>query len=223
MNNDVYAIIPTKDRNYDLSELLDSLRLNGIDPFNTLIINNGGPLATWFHRQGLVVEDREDTPHIYQQWNAGLEWAESRWGPGMSHYVMILNDDVVLPRDFVHDCLYALNRTSATIAYPNQHNRPSDLYQGHSGPTSLEDRVTGYAFMVSGASGIRLDEDFKWWYGDDDLDWRARADYGGTVLVAETYVQHKYPSQSTNASAERSAQAGRDRETFIKKHGVAPW
>jgi hypothetical protein len=84
-------------------------------------------------------------------------------------------------------------------------------------------RITGYCFVVNGSHGLRCDERFKWWYGDDDADWQARRYHNGTWEVDDVTVKHLYPSESTNARPELLAQADRDRETFIQKWGKAPW
>jgi GT2 family glycosyltransferase len=225
MTMDIYAVIPTCDRPRELDHLIYSLRDNGVDAFHTLIIDNGTqPLNSWYYRNAVIVQDDDRTPHIYQQWNFGLEWAAVKHADGRKdHMVMVLNDDVVLPLGFAVQMENALTESGATIAFPNQHGLSTSTRLFEPGPINLVHRVTGYAFAVAGQHGIRCDEDFKWWYGDDDLDWRARADYYGTIQVQDATVRHLHPNVSTTGSEERTGQAGRDRETFIRKHGKAPW
>lgn len=218
-----YAVIPTYNRPMELEALLYSLQVNGVDRFNTLIINNGDPLDSWFYRHAIVVEDDNRDPHIYEQWNWGLAWAAHKHGRRVAHHVAILNDDVELPADFMIRMQDVLMKSSATIAFPNQHGATKPFHRSGYGKVDTLQRLTGYAFVVNGHHGIRCDERFKWWYGDDDLDRQARERYLGTYLVHDVTVTHKHPDESTNSSPERQRQAGLDRQTFIDKYGAPPW
>lgn len=218
---DWFTVIPTKDRPNELLALLDSLTVNGVaDPSKLLIINNGKSLPGWAHVKATVMADTDSRPHIYRQWNWGLDWA-FRVADGKPHAVAVLNDDVKLPPNFAAKMIQCLRDTEVTIAFPDQGPGITNRPPGH-GLEWHHKRITGYAFVVNGAHGIRCDENFKWWYGDDDLDWQARRDFQGTWEVDVT-VKHLYPSESTNASPERLAQASADRETFIRKWGKPPW
>jgi len=234
---DWYTVIPTKDRPAELGNLVDSLMANGVaDPSTILIINNGKPsgVPEWLRDRAVILPDGNRGAHIYQQWNWGLDWAQrlatgvnrpDKW-PTHPHAVAILNDDVELPADFAARMIECLRDTDVTIAFPDQGpgivNQPPPKHADPSNKLDYDKRITGYAFVVNGKHGIRCDENFKWWYGDDDLDWQARRDFNGTWEVDVT-VKHLYPSESTNADPERAAQAARDRETFISKWGKAPW
>jgi hypothetical protein len=223
---DMYAVIPSYNRPKELRNLIGELHCQGV-PFGNIKVIVAGevPEGIAGYVPYFVLRDEHagwNPEHIYRHWNHGLDWAANE-ANGRPHCVAILNDDVCLPDNFVPWIKWIMNSIGPTIAFPNQHGRATSLLNCEPGPTPLTERVTGYAFVVNGQHGIRLDTDFVWWYGDDDLDWRARADYSGTYLVQGVTVEHLYPSQSTVASAELSAQAGRDRETFIRKHGRGPW
>jgi GT2 family glycosyltransferase len=237
-----YAVIPTHNRRKEALELLNQLAFQGVKPQHIMVIDN----SDWGYRifndvmrfePGVRYRwDGDTTPHIYQMWNRGLEWAQDKatrfpsmdheyakvLGAVSEHCVAVLNDDVVLPNNFVDRMTEVMETSNPTIAFPNQHGHRVGLFNKTPGPVDLSHRTSGYCFVVNGLSGIRLDEDFKWWYGDDDLDWRAR-EMNGTYMVQDVTVHHLYPSESTNNSPERSAQARIDRETFVKKHGRAPW
>ena len=223
-----YTVIPTCNRPKELGDLIDTLITNQVGgKERVLVINNGEPLGLYIWDRATVIYDPDQEPHIYQMWNLGLEWAERMStrdnGTVRPHAVAILNDDVRLPPDFAAKMTAALRESTATIAFPNQFGASADRVNTSPGATLLHRRVTGYAFVVNGTHGIRCDENFKWWYGDDDLDWRARCEYRGTHLVQGVTVDHLYPSQSTNRSHKLTAQAELDRATFIRKHGRAPW
>jgi hypothetical protein len=82
--------------------------------------------------------------------------------------------------------------------------------------------MIGYAFALRGSAGLFADEDLCWWWGDSDLDWRARG-AGGVTSVHVPGLVHHDPNGYTNRCVELSTQAGRDRETFRAKHGFLPW
>lgn len=225
-----YAVIPTHNRRKEVLELLNQLAFQGVKPEHIMVIDN----SDWGLRivndvcrfePGVRYRfDSDTTPHIYQMWNRGLDWAfdQASLLTGDAHCVAVLNDDVVLPNNFVDRMTEVMETSNPTIAFPNQHGHRIGLFNKTPGPVDLSHRTAGYCFVVNGLSGIRLDEDFKWWYGDDDLDWRAR-DMNGTYMVQDVTVHHLHPNESTNNSPERLAQARIDRETFVKKHGRAPW
>lgn len=222
---DWYTVVPTKNRPTELGNLMDSLMANGVaDPGTILIINNGSDkgVPEWMNDRALIIADENPEPHIYRMWNIGLDWA-ARLADGRPHAVAILNDDVELPPNFAARMIEDLENTGCTITFPDQGPGIYNQYPGASMHGRAQKRITGYAFVVNGQHGIRCDEDFKWWYGDDDLDWQARRDYNGTWEVPGVTVKHAHPGASTHASPALTAQAGRDRETFIKKWGKAPW
>lgn len=227
-----FAVIPTYNRPKELMALVNQLLYQGVRSDHILVIDNSDqdviavPYATYKF-------DSDRSPHIYAMWNAGLEWANDKnsalipvsdpWWPTNDHCVAVLNDDIIIPNNFVDRMTEVMRAFQPTIAFPNQHGHRVALFNKQPGGIDLSHRMAGYCFVVNGRSGIRLDEDFKWWYGDDDLDWRARSDYAGTYLVQDVTIQHLYPNQSTNSDSSRGIQARIDRETFVKKHGEAPW
>lgn len=214
---DMYAVIPTYNRPDELLKLVTQLNDQGVEEI--LVINNGRGLPPGIVDTCHIFYDTNCDPHIYQMWNYGLRF----WDLSRGHCVAILNDDIELPDNFVHRMTDVMQSFKPTIAFPNQHGHQVSLFNVAPGPTDLSHRISGYAFVVNGNHDISCDQRFKWWYGDDDLDWRARSDYSGTYLVQDVTVKHLYPSESTNNSPERTAQAGRDRKLFIAKHGRAPW
>lgn len=239
---DWYTVIPTKDRPTELDNLLLSLQGNQVgDSRRILVINNGQSwgVSPWARRNATVVTDSNSNPHIYGMWNVGLAWAERQSARTISqgaisidtrggrsakpHAVAVLNDDVQLPPSFAARMIETLRDTDCTITFPDQGPGIVNQFPGANMHGKAQKRITGYAFVVNGTHGIRCDEDFKWHYGDDDLDWQARRDYNGTCEVPGITVKHLYPSKSTNASPVLTEQAGRDRETFVKKWGKPPW
>jgi glycosyltransferase involved in cell wall biosynthesis len=210
------AVIPTYNRPDELLNLVKQLHDQNVDDI-LVISNDGKGLAPGITASCHTFYDHDQSPHIYAMWNFGLAYWFRKGA------VAILNDDVVLPDNFVARMWQEMDEHNPTIVFPNQHGHQNHVRRFAPGPTNLTERISGYAFVVNADHGITCDERFKWWYGDDDLDWRARSDYNGTLQVQDVTVQHLYPNQSTVSSLKRQDQAGRDRETFVKKWGKAPW
>jgi hypothetical protein len=173
-----------------------------------------------------VIRDDAQPPNISRWWNLGLDAVHDvqKWIDA-DYVVAVLNDDLKIPSGFVQSLADTIKNTGAAAVYPDQHRhfitgKPHVLIHTVAEPVSLYTRMCGYAFALRGSANLRADETLQWWYGDDDLDWRARQ-AGGSVLVGGLQVEHLCPNQTTvGALAE---QAGRDRQTFIDKWGRAPW
>ncbi|GAA1281272.1 glycosyltransferase family 2 protein [Saccharothrix xinjiangensis] len=225
---ETYVVVPTHNRNELVLELVQSLELPAE---RVLIIDNASnppvppaPSIDEFNPPPPVATlllDFEQPPNLSRLWNLGIDWAEKQAG-GREHAVAVLNDDVVLPPLFLDYMVSALRQTGADIAFPDQHGRVGLLHRTIPGPVPLRERMTGYAFVLRGGVGLRADERFRWWCGDDDLEWQA-LERGGTVCVGGIGVQHLYPDRSTRSRPELEAQTHRDRTAFVQKWGRAPW
>ena len=132
----------------------------------------------------------------------------------------MLNDDAVPPPGWWDAVSGAMGDTGCAAGFSDiwgtlHAPRPMTRADG-----DIMTRMCGWAFMLRGEVGLRLDERFRWWWGDTDLDWRAR-EAGGVVMVPGYPVGNTLANTSTvGALAE---QAGRDRAAFIEKWGYAPW
>jgi len=193
------------------------------DDVNVIIIDTGFPNSTAFHDKVTVIKDHNEPKNISRWWNLGLDEVHrvQQW-IDTDYVVAILNDDLVIPPNFVETLAVAIVKNSAAAAYPDQHDFAAgqQIVMRSPGPINLFARMCGYAFALRGSANLKADETLAWWYGDDDLDWRARQ-AGGNVLVGGLKVQHLRPNEST--VGELAEQAGRDRQTFINKWGQAPW
>lgn len=170
-----------------------------------------------------VVVEGGDERNISRWWNIGLEVAaqHASWLGDAEWNAVVVNDDVVVPAGWVRSLSAAMRSTPAVLAYPDQCGGRQQVLHSKAEPVDLRLRITGYAYMLRGEAGLRLDESMAWWYSDDDLDWRAR-EVGGSLLVPGIAVEHRNPNGSMQAHVELEAQAARDRQTFIAKHGKAP-
>ncbi|MFD9223828.1 glycosyltransferase family 2 protein [Streptomyces sp. NPDC060064] len=217
------AVIPTRDRHQMLADCVNSI-VDQVD--HVLVVDNGSqpPIDTsaWGRRTRRYGVDM-DPPNISALWNIGIGKADGvAWIHGATDWdIAVLNSDVVVPPGWVDALSGAMRSTTAVLAYPDQFDGRQQILHTKAEPVDLRQRITGYAYMIRGEVGLRLDESMAWWYSDDDLDWRAREN-GGALLVPGIPVQHLDPNGSTNARPELAEQAGRDRETFIAKWGRGP-
>ena len=216
-----YAVIPSNGRPV-LDECLAAI---GDQVDTVILIGNNWQRPTGVGSYGaFVTNDYDDGDcNISRWWNHGLDAAArlaafqecSEWN------VAVLNDDAIIPSGWVEMLGAAMRRTPAVLAYPDQAGGSAEILHTEAAPVPLSQRITGYAFMLRGEAGLRADESLVWWFGDDSIDWEAR-ERGGALLVPGIPVQHRAPDVQTNASPELTAQAGRDRQTFINRWGKAP-
>lgn len=218
------AVIPTRNRHDMLADCINSV----VDQVDSVIVidNQSRPPIDpepWHGKVG-VVSVPIDPPNISTLWNVGLALADAqahqhdveRWD------IAVLNSDVVIPPGWIETLSTAMRSTTAVLAYPDQHGGTRQILHTKAEPIDLRQRITGYAFMLRGETGLRLDESMKWWASDDDIDWVAR-ERGGALLVPGTPVEHRCPNASMYERPELKTQAGRDMETFRRKWGRTPW
>jgi GT2 family glycosyltransferase len=218
------AVIPTRDRHDLLADCITSV-VDQVD--RVIVIDNlsSPPIdpEPW-HGNVAVVTVPIDPPNISTLWNVGLALADAgahstgaeRWD------IAVLNSDVTVPAGWIDRLSAAMRSTTAVLAYPDQHGGRQQILHTKAEPIDLRQRITGFAYMLRGETGLRLDEDLAWWYGDDSLDWSAR-EQGGALLVPGLAVEHRCPNGSMYERPELGEQAGRDRATFEAKWGRTPW
>lgn len=143
---------------------------------------------------------RDDGPiNIQRWWRRGIDHAQAQ---GATH-VAVLNDDADVDAHALHALLTALQDTGAAVASPGPPRHVTDPTKG------LIRSINGACWILDLSTGLRPDEGYRWWYGDDDLDWRARRDHGGVVTVPVTWVHHHH-AETTMASADLQALARAD-------------
>lgn len=218
------AVVPTRDRHDLLTECVGSV----VDQVDRVIIidNLSSPpvdVEQW-HGKVAVVRIPLDPPNISMFWNVGLALADnSAHAVGAAAWdIAVLNSDVVVPPGWVERLSAAMRSTSAVLAYPDQHGGRQQILHTKAAPVDLRQRITGYAYLLRGEAGLRLDESMAWWFSDDSLDWEAR-EQGGALLVPGIPVDHRCPNGSLYERPELEAQTVRDRETFRLKWGRTPW
>lgn len=173
------------------------------------------------------ITDTTQPKNISRWWNLGITAAASyakafhqdEWN------VLIVNDDIVACPQLVETLnagLRGLRTRTPVLAYPDNWP-PYGRAEFHSTPgqVQLSTRLSGWCFMLRGETRLLADEQFEWFYGDDDLDWRAR-EQGGAVMVPGCPVEHLHPNELTAASLELSARTHLDRQLFAAKWGALP-
>ena len=218
------AVIPARDRHDLLADCINSVidQVDGVFVIDNL--SNPAIDPEPWHGKVLTAPASLDPPNISAFWNAGLALADytARNAGAKEWDIAVLNSDVIVPPGWIETLSTAMRSTTAVLAYPDQHGGQQQILHTTAEPIDLRQRITGYAYMLRGEAGLRLDEDLAWWYGDDSLDWTAR-EHGGALLVPGIPVEHRAPNVSTNERPELAEQTGRDRETFQQKWGQTPW
>jgi len=158
-------------------------------------------------------------PHerfISQWWNVGLDYIQKV--AQKRHEVMAISSDMIGMSYSVAVMGAFLRRHNLTMAGPNLWTEEERLF-GFNDPRGATHRVPGCCWMLAGETRLRLDESFRWWYSDDDLEMQARflgwvGIVPGTDLVGEP---------DTPLSAEKQEWALEDRQKFVNKWGREPW
>lgn len=133
--------------------------------------------------------------NISKWWNRGLEMAELlAKGAGAPQWnVAILNDDTIVPTGWMSAVTAAMRQESAAAACSGGTAVPHQTIHREPGPVGLMTRMKGFAFTLAGEKGIRANEQLRWYFSDDHVDWMARK-LGGMVVIPGYNVEHLYPN-----------------------------
>ncbi|HET9725767.1 MAG TPA: hypothetical protein VFP28_02555 [Gemmatimonadales bacterium] len=129
---------------------------------------------------GSFVIDPADPMNIQRWWNAGIEHAVQQG----ADIVVVTNDDISAEPG-------ALLELAAHIE-PGAEGSPMLVWPEDTAHASTRvTGITGYCFALDPAR-IRPDEAFSWWWGDHDLELRARAMQpdGGAMAVDVPGIRH---------------------------------
>lgn len=207
----LFMTVPTAgNRMHLLSALIDQCGL----PRERIVIVATRPGVN-FPERTINIEDF-GPPNIQRWWNAGIEEARSRGATT----VAVVNDDISMTPETLPALDKALLSTGAAIASPSRPEFRAGLHKRPLIP--YEPRLWGSLWVLRLDSGLRPDPGYVWWYGDNDLDIRARRDHGGVVLIDVEY-QHLHPGEGTAASEELRAQTDIDARTFETQYARLLW
>jgi len=156
---------------------------------------------------GCVRVDDFGEVNIQRWWNAGIDEAIRRGATA----VAVVNDDLSLQPESLPRLHQALVSSGAAIASPSRPPRRDRLHRGPLVPYAP--RIWGCLWVLDVACGLRPDERYRWWYGDCDLDIRARRDFGGVISVDVPYA-HLHSGEGTGKSDVLTALADQDAFTY---------
>jgi hypothetical protein len=186
-------------------ELLDALvRDCGLPSSNIVVVTTVPGVHT---PAGVIVAEDLGSPNIQRWWNRGIDESIRRGATA----VAVVNDDIRVNAETLPLLHNALDTTGATIASPSRPPTPDGLYRRRLIP--YEPRIWGCLWLLDVSSDLRPDERYVWWYGDSDLDIRARRNFRGVVNVPVEY-EHMHPGVGTSKSKELQVQSDRDAQTF---------
>lgn len=159
--------------------------------------------------------------NLSQSWNVGLRWAqdEAEEGEEREWFTAVLNDDAIVSPGWFDAVTQAMTYRGAA-AGSSESPTGHIIHQLKAGPVPVHERMRGWAFILRGSTGLRADETFAWWFGDDDLAWRAM-DMSGVVMIPGHPVENLYPNGSF--TPELQVRAAKDAAAFEEKWGQRPW
>lgn len=221
-----YAVIPTHNRPSELRRLANSLASvvdniiiidNASTPKVTLddiIVATGWPKCVDYIE---IIYDGEQPPNLYRIWNVGLN-AVQKHVHDLGHEtwdVAIFNDDAIVPDGWFDAVTCGLRQHNVALASTGAHHEVTqdELLAPGTG-MRYRTRVCPWAFVMRGELGIRADERFRWWYGDNDIIQQAR-EHSGVAVVRGPVVANEHANSTTiGVLAEQSV---RDGQTFKEK------
>lgn len=151
MTNNIWVTAPIGERHSYIPGLLAGLE----DFRGRIVFVNNHPTYTKF--PGVHHVEDFGPLNIYRWWNVGINYAQ-RDG---AEYVAVLNDDLEFDPGFLPAMHKHMVKHDLAIV---------DLENSGNGG--------GAAWMMNLKYGLRLDERYRWWYGDTDLFHRAGSRYG---------------------------------------------
>lgn len=209
------AVIPTHNRPAELQRCVDAIRPQ-VDHI-VVIDNASDPVVAV--EDVHVVHDDEQPPNLSRLWNRGLKYAQYYAQGAPTWDVAILNDDAIPWPGWFEYVSSHMRQTTAVAACVSQFTHGPAFYDS-SAPFTIATRVTGWAFILRGEAGLRFDERFRWWCGDDDISAQARHN-GGLLILPGQWVENTLANTTTTGVlAEQSA---RDMQAFVDKWGCRPW
>lgn len=139
-------------------------------------------------------------------------------------YVAVLNNDILFDGDWSKPLLRLFEKDTLMI-HPKMLGWDSRFYKGREVKENLDPRSGMFfsAFIVNKDKFNKLgwDTDFDYW-GYDDWDFYYRARKAGYNCIWTDIVQYKHKGGATISKIGREQFESKNRDLFIKKHGVEP-
>jgi hypothetical protein len=181
----LFMTVPTAGSHPELlSQLIQDC---GLPPSQIVIVATRPNLS---FPEGVIRVEDFGPINIQRWWNLGISESQRRGATA----VAVLNDDMwVTPETFseLHESLLS---SGAAIASPHRDGERVGLNKGRLVPYTP--KIWGCLWMLNLSTDLRPNDEYHWWFGDNDLDIRARRDFGG-VVTREVRYEHLHPGQGT--------------------------
>lgn len=216
---ELFVVIPVHNRIAMLKDLLDVIQHH---PSHVILIDNNStpPLTEDTSLCTRATIRRFTTRNIQAMWNEGWKIAaDEAKGP---YAIAFLNSDAMARPATLIKMTEALDTLNASVVSADHCNvaQRNFIRKTAPGPVPWAHVMSGYGFVVRGELETRFDEQFVWWYGDNDFDWRARLEFGGSVVLGDAQISNRDPDGAQREYPELYEQTERDRATFINKWGM---
>jgi len=136
--------------------------------------------------------------NIHRWWNKGIDVART-FG---ADYIAVLNDDLKLKNDPINKIARSMKELNAILGYPLP-------YTG---------AIAGYCWVLDIKSNIRADENLRWWYGDNDIQYKAAMQ--GEFIYVPCEVEHIHPNELTASNPDLIELTKADQKYFEEKWGT---
>lgn len=227
MSGPIYATIPVRDRHEWVDALVRQLVRQGPEAIFVYDNESDPPQPFWGGVLDWAGVHTIDAPGmgLHAMWNAGLDAAEKdarskgydRWN------VLIANSDLRVGPNFLYTLAKGLrSRPNNAIAYPNIYGIGYNDLAEFDNPNYAGQTMAGYAWMLAGETGLRVDEQFGWWYGDADIELQARRAGYNVVCVGACRAPEHLDANGSVYSQDRFAQIRADETRFAVKWGIDP-
>lgn len=222
------VVIPVKNNKHLTVALVNELQSQG-GYAEIVVIDNGSTDGTAEVLEGVTVLNGVGLG-IHEMWNLGLEHLLQAYGP--SQNITFLNNDVAIGEQFLTRLGAALrlvddlvvvcpNYDKRNMAYPLQ-----EVDQICAGKYDGTGGLAGFAMCIRGeffADGYRFPEQFKWWYGDNDLLLTIKAANKKAAIARDVSCEHLDGGSLTTKAEDQAAfneAVEKDREAFLAKWKV---
>lgn len=157
------AVIPTLGVSPWLLQLRENLTAAGVTV--RMVVNSPGlsPHRANGNRSGVHTQIAPGQS-IYRTWNEAMDVAKRRGSP-----LLILNDDIELTVESIRLMLHELRMNDQWTVLGFDYLDSVHLTIESTSVTFRQGGLGGFAFAVDPMTCPKVDERFKWWYGDDDL------------------------------------------------------
>lgn len=140
-----------------------------------------------------------DPPNIQRWWNTGIDIARANGG----EYIAVLNDDLILKDNPINKIVQGMKKEGAILGYPHPHTGNGATH------------TAGYCWVLDLSSGIRTDETYRWYFGDDDLLLQVLG--LGKAVYVPAEVEHMHGVVGTAQSEYLQQLTVLDKKYFIEK------